>query len=163
LLLQHSSEKRREIFKFRLMRSSEQNTGHPAGPNLTANADSGLKIARLAPPAPRREKATTLAVAFSLDPCESAQIRGKALVSSPARTAASAIPATAAGAATAPASPTVTSTTAGASTASAAVSAVRPIAWRTVARDTYVRRAIAIEVRFVVGEIAAAFNHHRSG
>ena len=50
----------------------------------------------------------------------------------------------------------------GTSTAPTTVSAMRPITMRTIAAA---RRwgAFAIEVRFIVRKIAAAFNHHRSG
>jgi hypothetical protein len=94
--------------------------------------------------------------------------RQRTLVPSPTRTTASAtIAPTATGASAAPATSTIPPTTAtGTSAAPAAVSAMRAITLRRTIAATDVRPAFAIKVRLgirLVGKIAAALNHHRSG
>jgi hypothetical protein len=94
---------------------------------------------------------------------KSVQIRGKKfLVSSPARTAASAaIPSAATRPSTAPAASAISTTTARPSTASTTVSAMRTVSMGTIPA-AHRRSTLAIEVRLIIGKIASAFNHHRS-
>jgi hypothetical protein len=100
---------------------------------------------------------------FFYYPFESAQIHGEKLVSSPARPATSAIPAATTRPAAASTASTIPPTAAArTSTASTTVSAMWPISLRTVA-STHRRSAFAIKVRLIIGEITAAFNHHRAG
>jgi hypothetical protein len=118
----------------------------------------------------RATKATTGAswpslFVSSAYPCDSVQIRGENFLvsSAPGPAASATIPSAATRPSAAPAASTITPTAAGASTAPAAISAMRPVAMRTVAATHGRRSAFAIEVRLIIGEIASAFNHHRSG